>query len=305
MGIYLLITLASYTPHRAKSRWAVLGSGAFAAAIVTTFPDLLSNVNVDDPSVLQIMRNSPREWSYTQKKRAIWKLPKMKRKKQRQRLKDAQRTEHAGGVDSDGAPPKPSGMTAAAVTLRGCIVSFVAGLLRACVGGIAPLLPLPLIRPMPMSSPKQAPMRWHLASLVALAALAPCHAQPPPCPAGPTADLSCCAGHLQIGSVTEIPGGAWDSYWDPGPLGDCDSLEQVTILDGVTEIGDYAFRDCSSLAQVTIPDSVTEIGWETFYGCSSLAQVTIPESVTWIGYSAFSGCTILWPVTIPGGVAWI
>ena len=130
----------------------------------------------------QVMRNSPRGWSYTQEKRAIRKVRKMKRKRQRQRLTGVQWAGHAGGVDPpDGAPPKPSGMAAAAVTLCGRVVSVFTGLSRACVEGIAPLLLVPLLRPMPMSSPKQAPMRWHLAGLVALAALAPCHAQPPPC----------------------------------------------------------------------------------------------------------------------------
>ena len=70
-----------------------------------------------------------------------------------------------------------------------------------------------------MATLKQAPRWWYLAGLVALVALAPCHAQPPPCPAGPTTDISCCAGHLQIGNVTEIPGG----HHDENPLYNCDS----------------------------------------------------------------------------------
>ena len=47
----------------------------------------------------------------------------------------------------------------------------------------------------------------------------------------------------------------------------------VTIGDGVTTIGRYAFYICSSLTSVTIPDSVTTIGREAFYKCSSLTSV--------------------------------
>ena len=90
----------------------------------------------------QSMRNSARKLSHTQEKRAIRKLPKMQRKKQRERLKDTQRAGHVGGVDPEGAPPKPPGMAAAATALCGCIVSFFAGLVRAFVEGIVPLLPL-------------------------------------------------------------------------------------------------------------------------------------------------------------------
>ena len=54
------------------------------------------------------------------------------------------------------------------------------------------------------------------------------------------------------------------------------------IPDGVTEIGDSAFRDCTSLTNITIPDSVTQIENYAFSGCISLTNVTIPDSVTYI-----------------------
>ena len=83
---------------------------------------------------------------------------------------------------------------------------------------------------------------------------------------------------------------------------DCSALTQVTIGDGVTSIGSQAFAWCSALAQVTIGDGVESIGERAFLGCSKLTQVNIPNSVTSIGDYAFSGCSALTQVTIPNSV---
>ena len=79
-------------------------------------------------------------------------------------------------------------------------------------------------------------------------------------------------------------------------------LTSVTIPEGVTSIGNDAFRGCSRLVSVTIPSSVTSIGSHAFSGCSGLTSVTIPSSVTSIGNDAFSGCSGLTSVTIPSSV---
>ena len=85
---------------------------------------------------------------------------------------------------------------------------------------------------------------------------------------------------------------------------DCSNMTSVTIPKGVKSIGSRAFYNCSSLTSVTIPNSVTSIGREAFEWCSSLASVTIPNSVTSIGYDAFSGCNNLKEVYITDIAAW-
>ena len=51
-------------------------------------------------------------------------------------------------------------------------------------------------------------------------------------------------------------------------------IKNISLPDGVTSIGRYAFYDCSALTQVTIGNSVESIGYYAFSGCSALTQVT-------------------------------
>ncbi len=79
-------------------------------------------------------------------------------------------------------------------------------------------------------------------------------------------------------------------------------ITSVTIGNGVTRIGEYAFSDCTALTDVTIGNGVTNVGIYAFTHCSSLANVTIGNGVTRIGEYAFSDCTALTCVAIPDNV---
>ena len=84
------------------------------------------------------------------------------------------------------------------------------------------------------------------------------------------------------------------------------TAKYITIKDGVTSIGSYAFDSAgycdNNITKVIIPNSVTSIGEFAFYGCSNLETINIPDNVTSIGKSAFSGCSNLASITIPDGV---
>ena len=69
-------------------------------------------------------------------------------------------------------------------------------------------------------------------------------------------------------------------------------VKKVVIADGVTSVGERAFKDCKVLKSVEIADSVTSIGYGAFYGCSSLDDVKIGDGVTSIGGDAFYGTEI-------------
>ncbi len=70
----------------------------------------------------------------------------------------------------------------------------------------------------------------------------------------------------------------------------CTRLTSITIPESVTSIGSNAFSDCYGLTSIMIPDSVTSIGDTAFMYCIGLKSVEIPESVTSIGNQAFYGC---------------
>ena len=73
---------------------------------------------------------------------------------------------------------------------------------------------------------------------------------------------------------------------------------EVTIPDGVTNIGKSAFDNCTGLTSINIPEGVTSIGDYAFISCSSLTSVTIPKSVISVGDSAFSYCGKLLEITV-------
>ena len=67
----------------------------------------------------------------------------------------------------------------------------------------------------------------------------------------------------------------------------------VTIPDGVENIGRYAFEGCSNLTSIDIPNSVTTISSDAFYRCFGLTSIVIPENVTAIGNNSLQGCSNL------------
>lgn len=71
------------------------------------------------------------------------------------------------------------------------------------------------------------------------------------------------------------------------------TLVSVKIPEGVTRIGESAFKDCRSLTSITLPKGLREIGKNAFSGCMRLGTFSLPESVERIGENAFMGCSAL------------
>ena len=107
-----------------------------------------------------------------------------------------------------------------------------------------------------------------------------------------------CDGVLTISGEGEMAN--WDKYHHH-PWVSFD-VKSVVIKEGVTSIGDYAFRDCSQIRFISIPNSVKSVWGYAFLGCNGLESVDLGSSVTNIGSYAFEGCTALTSVVIPKSV---
>ncbi|PDP42880.1 leucine-rich-repeat family virulence factor BspA [Tannerella forsythia] len=79
-------------------------------------------------------------------------------------------------------------------------------------------------------------------------------------------------------------------------------IQKITIGDGVTSVGDFAFSGCDALKSITLPKSVTTIGQSAFSGCWDLRSLTLPDGVNTIGEKAFYDCLELTSITIPKSV---
>lgn len=72
--------------------------------------------------------------------------------------------------------------------------------------------------------------------------------------------------------VLSYPDSNWDGY--------ANSIREVVIEQGITEIGGCSFLSCPELLSVSIPDGMTIIGNSAFVNCEKLTCLTIPASVS-------------------------
>lgn len=91
------------------------------------------------------------------------------------------------------------------------------------------------------------------------------------------------------------------SEHEPQYMADPDTvIENVIIENGVTEIGDYAFK-YESIKSVSLADTVTTIG-EGAFAYTSITSITLPKSLKVIENEAFISCSKLKKVTLPSSV---
>jgi hypothetical protein len=72
-------------------------------------------------------------------------------------------------------------------------------------------------------------------------------------------------------------------------------IQTIVIPEGITGIGQNAFRECTQLTSVTLPSTLERIGERAFSGCSALTTVTIPATLESIEFydDVFIGCSKL------------
>ncbi len=71
-----------------------------------------------------------------------------------------------------------------------------------------------------------------------------------------------------------------------------DRIKSIVLEEGVTEIGNGAFRGLKNVQKVTLPQSLKRIGSGAFTGCEGLQEISLPMQLTHIGAGAFSGSSL-------------
>ncbi|MDD3307930.1 MAG: leucine-rich repeat protein [Acetobacterium sp.] len=72
------------------------------------------------------------------------------------------------------------------------------------------------------------------------------------------------------------------------------------IPEGITAIGDSAFRGCRKITNIDLPESVISIGSFTFF-YSGLTSINLPKGVASIGSYSFAACDNLTSITVLPG----
>ena len=81
---------------------------------------------------------------------------------------------------------------------------------------------------------------------------------------------------------------------------DCQDLFEVTFSS--SKIDSYAFSKCTSLQQISLPENLTTIGDMAFEGCTNLIEFSIPSEVTNIKPSILWNCPNISKLTIGRGL---
>ncbi len=79
-------------------------------------------------------------------------------------------------------------------------------------------------------------------------------------------------------------------------------IQTVVLPEGLTSIGQCAFRSCQTLTTINLPDSLRSIGTEAFAFCPRLSLPELPGGLASIGSHAFSQCGRITSIAIPVGI---
>lgn len=82
------------------------------------------------------------------------------------------------------------------------------------------------------------------------------------------------------------------------------TIVSISLPQGITSIGSYAFYNCSKLTAIDFPDNVTSIGTNAFSSCNALAFITGCNNVQHIERYAFS-TSCIWYRNLSNGPVYI
>ena len=80
------------------------------------------------------------------------------------------------------------------------------------------------------------------------------------------------------------------------------NIKQITVPDGVTKLGENAFKGCRELENIELPQTVQTIGDSAFEDCYKLQHIELPDNLKKIEESAFRNCINLKDIELPEGL---
>ena len=102
-------------------------------------------------------------------------------------------------------------------------------------------------------------------------------------------------------TITHVDDGTSSVFGVTGTCAGCENLTIVKLSPNLEKVADYMFYGTGSeyRMNLTVPEGVKEIGVGAFYGCSTITELRLPESVTKIDKSAFYKCKRLETAYMP------
>ena len=123
--------------------------------------------------------------------------------------------------------------------------------------------------------------------------------------------------HLEIKDISKVYEGAYrccdklesvtisgNGIIPAGLFAECSRLKNVTINEGITIIGESAFRE-TILKKLVLPSTVITVNDNAFAYCRHLEKAVLNESLNSIGCQAFMTTTSLSEINIPDSVRYI
>lgn len=123
--------------------------------------------------------------------------------------------------------------------------------------------------------------------------------------------------HLEIKDISKIHEGAYrccdklesvtingNGIIPSGLFAECNNLKNVTINEGITIIGESAFRE-TVIKKLVLPSTVITVNDNAFAYCGQLEKAVLDERLDSIGCQAFMNTTSLSEISIPDKVEYI
>ena len=82
---------------------------------------------------------------------------------------------------------------------------------------------------------------------------------------------------------------------------ECPSLVEVQLPSTLNEVGDYAFA-YTALEKIAFPEGMTQLGENLFYDCNKIKEIVLPSTLKKIPYRAFYSCDLLTTINLPEGL---